>query len=340
MVVGSYPRPYDWSQTGLKVIPVAPDLRHSLSLARFSARFALRQAIASLHRHIPIDVVEWPDFQGLFLWKLRRGPVDVVRNHGPSFSHRLYGLTPGDRRIESREIRALRRIPNWIGVSHWFMKECMRMAGAKPKRTTVIYNPVDCRLFHPGQEERDQNVILYAGALIERKGVFALARASRLFLPELPQARLLFVGREASPGSRRRILGLAGEAVRNRIEFLDPLPQAELAAMMRRCAVFAMPSILESFGNVWAEAMACGTPVLGSSLTAGPEVVPHGEAGLLVDPERTEQIAAAVLSLMRNSELRARLGRRGREIALARYSVHGACARTIEFYRQCLQPDT
>ena len=51
--------------------------------------------------------------------------------------------------------------------SKWFMQEWLQITGASPHRTTVIYNPVDCNLFHPGQQaERNQNLILYALSLI------------------------------------------------------------------------------------------------------------------------------------------------------------------------------
>jgi len=336
VVVGLYEREYDWSNSGFRVVPLTAQKRRSMGLARFSGRWALRRTIASLNREARIDVVEWPDFQGEFLFALRSGPVDVLRNHGPSLSHRLYGLIPRDRTVEMREVWTLRRIPNWIGVSHWFMHECAKFANAKPKRATVVYNPVDCDVFHPEQLDRDKGLILYAGSLMERKGAFALAKAARLFLPQLPEARLLFVGREAVPGARKRIVELAGERATHQIQFLDPLDQQQLAKLMRRCAVFAMPSILESFGNVWAEAMASGTPVLGSRLTCGPEVVPHEQAGLLVDPANHQQIADALIQLMRHEALRTRLGNRGRSIAVERYSVQSASAKTLDFYRQCL----
>jgi glycosyltransferase involved in cell wall biosynthesis len=198
----------------------------------------------------------------------------------------------------------------------------------------VIYNPVDCGLFHPAPESKDDNLILYAGSLIERKGVFALAAAARHFLPALPQAKLLLVGR-SDPAARRRIHELAGAAA-TQLEIRDPLPQAELAGLIRRAAVFAMPSVLESFGNVWAEAMASGTAVLGSTLSCGPEVVPDDEAGLLADPADPTQIAAAVQRLMTHPELRGRLAASGRRIALDRYSLPAALTCTVAFYRTCL----
>jgi glycosyltransferase involved in cell wall biosynthesis len=216
------------------------------------------------------------------------------------------------------------------------MNEWIRISCARPIRTVVVYNPVDCDLFTPGDLSRGSNLVLYAGNLIERKGVFALARASGTFLRCLPDANLLFVGREGTPGARRTILELAGTSAAKQIRFMDAVPQKELAQIMRRAAVFAMPSILESFGNVWAEAMASGIPVVASKSSVGPEIVPHGEAGFTVDPESPAQIADAVITLMTNTDLRARFAEVGRRVALERYSLQTSLSRTLGFYRQCL----
>jgi len=82
--------------------------------------------------------------------------------------------------------------------------------------------------------------------------------------------------------------------------------------------------------------MASGTPVLGSLLSAGPEVVPDGEAGLLANPAEPAQISAAVQYLMTNREMRVRFGEAGRRIALDRYSLAAALRQTVDFYRACL----
>jgi glycosyltransferase involved in cell wall biosynthesis len=299
-----------------------------------SDRVRLRRTLQRIHRSQPIDIVEWPDFEGLYLGPIP-GITDVVRNHGPIMSHRLYGLTKHRPHTEWLERHTLRAIGNWIGVSTWFMKEWIRITGAKPQHTTVLYNPVDCDLFKPGGGRRD-DLIVYSGSLLERKGVFALAKAARQFLPRLPGATLLFVGRDVTGDARTRIISEAGPDAAQQIQFSDPLPQGELADLFRRCTLFAMPSLLESFGNVWAEAMASGTPVLGSKLTCGPEVVPDGIAGILADPKDPQDIANHVVRLMNDSALRSRFGAAGRQIAIERYSTDVVIPKTVSFYHECL----
>jgi glycosyltransferase involved in cell wall biosynthesis len=83
--------------------------------------------------------------------------------------------------------------------------------------------------------------------------------------------------------------------------------------------------------------MASGIPVVGSRLTCGPEIVPSEVAGLLADPAHPEEIARQVVRLLRDPQLRGRMGRSGRQIAETRFSLEVGVARTLEFYRCCLE---
>jgi glycosyltransferase involved in cell wall biosynthesis len=337
-LIGNYEKNYSWNFADIRMVPL-PLKSSNLSFSRriyrtVIERLQIRSAIARINAEDSIDIVEWPDFMGLYLKKLP-GIVDVLRNHGPLMSHCLIGVSGCSWHVRWLELHTLRAIPNWVGVSEWFMNEWLRISKANPRNRTVLYNTVDCDLFHPSEQSLD-NLILYCGALSERKGVFMLARAAALFLKQLPNARLLFIGREVD-FARKKILELAGPEVVEQIEFREPMSQAEVASIMRTATVFAMPSILESFGNVWAEAMASGIPVVASKLSCGPEVVPDGVAGILIDPYSPEDIASAIVKLMQDCLLRQRLGRQGREIAFERYSTCNVIPRTIEFYKKCIK---
>ena len=338
-VVGVYDEDHRWHLPGVEVRPLTraysvwfrPFFRkHDLR------RLAIYRELRRLKKGPGVDVVEWPDYEGLF-WKPIPGVIDVVRNHGPRISHRLHGLAQYHPHWEKLEFRTLRTIPNWIGVSKWFMDEWLRITGARPARSTVVYNPVDLSLFHPETDpsQVDPYRVLYAGTLMQRKGVLSLLKAANLFLRDCPDARLHVTGREFE--KIPDLEAILDDAVRDRVTLAYPMPQARLARLMRRSALFAMPSVLESFGNVWAEAMASGIPVVGSRLTCGPEIVPTDVAGLLADPARPEEIAQQVVRLLRDPNLRQRMGQSGRRIAESRFSLDVGVSRTLEFYRCCLE---
>src|SRR6202011_2778699 len=94
------------------------------------------------------------------------------------------------------------------------------------------------------------------------------------------------------------------------VRFLGYLPEETLAALYRLASVFVFPSLYEGFGLPPLEAMACGTPVVTSSLSSLPEVV--GDAAVLVDPYHPEDIARGLEEVLSDPALQADLSARGR----------------------------
>jgi phosphatidyl-myo-inositol dimannoside synthase len=142
------------------------------------------------------------------------------------------------------------------------------------------------------------------------KGHDALLEAWPAVRERAPGAELWIVGGgddAARLEGRARELGL-GEVVR----FLGRVSDAELAALYRRAAVFAMPSRQEGFGLVYAEAMWHGLPCVGSTADAAGDVIQEGRTGHLVAYGDVRAIAEAVGSLLARPELARDLGEAGR----------------------------
>jgi glycosyltransferase involved in cell wall biosynthesis len=296
------------------------------------SRWQIRTAIRKMSAGTPVDIIEWPDWDGQYLLGIR-GVTDVLKVHGGRVSHRVHGVGPKMPIREFFEVRMMRKMSNWIGVSQWFKEEWKSYSRSRPRRECVVYNPVDVEAFKPAAS-RDPNMIFYSGGLRRRKGVHTLARASATFLKDLPDARLVMATFE-SDLTKKEVLALAGAGA-SRIEFLPFMAQAELAKRLAQAAVFVMPSLYESCGNGWVEAMACGIPVIGSLSSCGPEVVKQGETGLLCDPESPNDVADKVKLIMRERGLAAELGRAGRREAIERFSVEKAAAASEHFYGLCL----
>lgn len=118
-----------------------------------------------------------------------------------------------------------------------------------------------------------------------------------------------------------RLKALAGElGVAQYVTFTGLLSEEELREHYRRCTLFVMPSEKEGFGIVFLEAMAYAKPVIGGAHGGTPSVVKHEETGLLVRRLDIEQIAGAILCLLRDEGLSARLGRAGHERLLREFT--------------------
>ncbi|HZA93674.1 MAG TPA: glycosyltransferase [Gemmatimonadales bacterium] len=182
-------------------------------------------------------------------------------------------------------------------------------------RYNVVPNGVDLCLFHPRTEPRRPGPIrcLAVARLIERKGLGDLIRAMALL--ERGRFQLEIVG----GGSDEMVLrNLAAEhGLAKEVRFVGPLPRAEVARRYRAADMFTLPSSAEAFGNVFAEALASGLPIVGSSIGGIPDLVEHGTNGLLVQAGNIEALPGAIRYLADDPEMRQEMARRNRVKAQA-----------------------
>jgi glycosyltransferase involved in cell wall biosynthesis len=172
---------------------------------------------------------------------------------------------------------------------------------------SVVPNGVDLRLFHPPEKSPADGRIrcLAVARLVERKGLGELIQAFAL----LPRNRyeLEIVGRGPDEGVLRDLAGRLDVA--QEIRFSGALDRAAVAQRYRDAHLFTLPSSAEAFGNVFAEALASGLPVVGCNVGGIPELIEHGRTGLLVDPEDLEGLADALVSVLTDREAAERFGR-------------------------------
>ncbi len=177
--------------------------------------------------------------------------------------------------------------------------------------------------------------VLYVGRRDPYKNLVGLIRAFARLRQRLPEARLVVVGpddpRYPEPEREAVALGVA-EAVEWRGYASGP----ELAEAYRSAGVFALPSLYEGFGLTVLEAMSCGVPVVISNRASLPEVA--GDAALYAEPDRPDELAAALALVLTDRDLADELRRRGFERA-RQFSWLRAARETVEVYRAALGVD-
>ncbi|HEX7593211.1 MAG TPA: glycosyltransferase, partial [Anaerolineae bacterium] len=204
---------------------------------------------------------------------------------------------------------------------------------APADKITVISPGVDLKLFHPidpwaaksllGEPENDHSV-LFVGRIDPVKGIDVWFKAMALVAEENPALRsklcVCLIGGdidEDEPDEEiARLQALKDElGIGDIVTFLGRRSQEALPYYYASADVVVMPSLYESFGMVALEAMACGAPVVASDVGGLSYIVRDGETGYLV-PERDPRALADCLNrLLRDPALRARLGKRGIEVA-------------------------
>lgn len=194
---------------------------------------------------------------------------------------------------------------------------------------------VDPEIFTPaaevesGQERPFQ--IGYAGGLIDEKGIDLLLRACASLSGNW---RLKLAGSGDAEARLRALATALGIA--DRVEFGPRLGSREMPAFYRSLDVFVLPSRSrpnwkEQFGRVLIEAMACATPVIGSTCGEIPNVI--GDAGLIFTEGNEVELHAHLQRLAGDRAERCRLGKAGRQRVLARYTMAQIAAETVALYR-------
>jgi rhamnosyl/mannosyltransferase len=175
-------------------------------------------------------------------------------------------------------------------------------------------------------------VVLFVGRLIYYKGVDVLVRAMGGL-----DADLVLIGEGPLEGDLRALAQATG--VGDRVTFLPPVDDAELAAWYRAAAVFCLPSVArsEAYGLVQLEAHASGTPVVSTDLPTGvPWVNADGETGLVVPVGDSVALAGALHTLLADDDLRERMGERARQRALETFTISAMVSGTLAVYDEVL----
>jgi glycosyltransferase involved in cell wall biosynthesis len=233
--------------------------------------------------------------------------------------------TPEFRRRFAEQARdAAARSDRIIAVSQFTAMQVVGLLGVEGARLRVVHHGV-----RPAAASgvTRQKIILHVGAIQHRKNLSRLVDA---FENVDPGWQLVLAG-SVGYGAAEIAAKVAAARSRERIHMPGYVPPGELADWYARAMIFAFPSLDEGFGMPVLEAMAAGTPVIASNRSAVPEVA--GDAAWLVNPEDTEELAAALVALTRDAGRRADLSRRGLAQA-AKFTWGDAVEKTWQVYRE------
>jgi len=206
--------------------------------------------------------------------------------------------------------RVTDKVSRFISPSRFLLDKFVEF-GWDRNRLTFIRNflppPI---LSADGSRVTDGQYVLYAGQLETWKGVHTLIRAAK----ELPHVRIKIAG----DGSLRSTLQeYATRHTTANVEFLGHLQQQELAAVMQSCSLVVVPSEwYENCPYSVMEAMAFGKPVVASRIGGLPELVEHGQTGILVSPGDVDSLTQAISRLWFDPGIRMQMGTSARERAI------------------------
>jgi len=302
----------------------------------YAIRIAQQKKFDLIHAHWSIP----QGFTGLLLSKFRRMPW-VTSLHGSD----VHGLNlPFLRGLNKKVILGSDAC---TANSRATAERAKRISGRDDIR--VIPMGVDIDFFSKsagratGQKHngRQAETILYAGRLIDVKGVEYLIRAFPSVLKKHANAVLHIVGSGPCKGD---LMSLSERLqVQEEVVFQDAVSQEELVRYYSMADVFVLPSVMtdegetEGLGVVLLEAMASGVPVIASATGGIPDIVRDQETGLLVQQKDPGDLAEKINRVLADQELRQRLSEMGRGFVKERFSWSVIAKRYLELFRSGLE---
>lgn len=224
--------------------------------------------------------------------------------------------------------RAIQQADAYVALTS-FERDFLVQRGVQADKISVIGGGVDVAAFAHADGRairhrygwREDPVVGVVARQSELKRLDMLLRAMPKVWAVHPNARLLMAGARTSysPTLDRMINALPSEQ-QAQITVVNDFPEEEKPNLLAACDLVAHPSGYESFGLVLIEAWACGRPVIGTRVGAIASVIDEGENGLLVEYLDPDGMAKAILKLMGDPALRARLGEAGRKKLLENYT--------------------
>jgi glycosyltransferase involved in cell wall biosynthesis len=207
--------------------------------------------------------------------------------------------------------RSISNADSAIAVSN-FLKEELELKYNLDSR--VVHNSIDGAVFHPGLDGSSVRnkyalngspVVLFVGTLYPHKGVHLLIEAFNIVNRLIPEARLLIVGKPIYSYYLKSLESKASDSV----IFAGYIGDEELPGYYAACDIYATASLHENFNIPLVEAQACGKPVVAFDIRSHPEVVQQNTTGFLVKPEDCEQLAEAMISLLKDRSRAQHMGK-------------------------------
>jgi glycosyltransferase involved in cell wall biosynthesis len=229
-----------------------------------------------------------------------------------------------------------RRGDQYLAVSGW-TREQLLGRGIASDRIRVAHCGVDPQKFRPDLREPEllkgpqaRHVVLFPSRLTMIRGAAVLAKAIPAIVAAVPDTVFVITGRKMD--DFQRVLPLP-PAMQEHVQFLGHQPYDRLPAIYASSDVVVVPTFYDNFPIRVLESLASGVPVVASPVGGIPEVVLHETTGLLTPTGSAPALAEGVIRLLRDEELRDRLGRQGRALVAEQFTWQRASEITFETYR-------
>lgn len=247
-----------------------------------------------------------------------------------------------------------------LGVSNYTSEKLLGLS-VKGERIKTVHNSIDTIKYNPNLDkgwlrkrlkidEKDRIIVVssrlirsFGAPAAELKGHYTVLQAASHLAHVLPNFKIVFTG---SDPTRKEECQAAIDNLIERAKILEvedklifpkvPFDMSDMPLVYAGCDVMALPSLHETFGLVFAEAMACGRPVIGSNSGGVPEIINSGHNGMLVEEKNAVELFKALEKILTDPIFALKLGMNARKTVEENFSTDKMCKEIMDVYRDVI----
>lgn len=284
-----------------------------------------------------IDIIEIQDWNTFNIfngftprWKAFDVPF-VVKANG-SYTYFCDELNQkANSRLKEIDELLYQRADAVTAVSHYTAGKVSKLFNIKSK-VHVLYNSVEVP--KPLKAvEREEEMVVFTGSLIAKKGIFSLIKAWNLVCNEKPNAQLYVFGK----GDTDVLIELLNPEHIKNVHFMGHTSREIIYDFLSKATLAIFPSYSETFGFCAAEAMSVGCPTIYTKRSCGPEILKENIEGLLVDPDDIEEIASKILKLMEDKDIQKQFSLKGYNAVRERFNIEQSVKDHLDVYHEIIK---
>lgn len=313
-------------------------------LSWYFTRKKIEKIINSLYEKNKIEIVEATDWTGITSFiKPKKCPIVIKLNGSDTYFCHL-DKRPVKWINKFHEKRALQNADGHVSVSD-YTAQMTNEIFKQNNKFTIIHNGIDMSLFQKSEGiiPEKNNIILYFGTLIRKKGLLELPFVFNSIHEKNHEAQLVLVGKDTSdiisgnPSTWKMMEGLFSPSALKKVTYFGPVAYSEVKKQIEQATVCVFPTYAEALPVSWLEALAMEKAIVASNIGWGNEIVENGISGFLAHPSNHQEYADRILQLLADTSLRKNMERKAKERISTHFEIFLIANQNLNFYKKVIE---
>lgn len=312
-------------------------------LSWYLTRKKLEKTINFLYDKNKIEIIEATDWTGITSFiKPKKCPIVIKLNGSDTYFCNLDNR-PVKWINKFHEKRALQNADAHVSVSDYTAKMTNQVFNQNNK-FTIIHNGIDMSLFQKNAaiSSENNNIILYFGTLIRKKGLLELPYVFNIIHKKNPNAKLVLVGKDTSDiisgnaSTWQMMQELFTPEALEKVTYFGPVAYSEVKKQIEKATVCVFPTYAEALPVSWLEAMTMEKAVVASNIGWGNEIVENGVSGFVAHPSNHQEYADRILQLLADFSLREKIEQNAKARISSHFEINLIANQNLNFYKKVI----